>query len=77
MAIFGLNLAIESMNQKLSPLVLRDFTPSLDGVDFSVECLGCTLGACAADGPSILMGNDVLIAFITHKSFLSQRNCCS
>lgn len=66
-AVSGLNLTIQPMDQELRSLVLCDLAPSLDGVCFPVERFCRTLRACTADGPSILMWNDMLIALVTHE----------
>lgn len=65
--ISGLNLTIQPMNQQLRSLVLCDLASSLDGICFPVERFCCTLRAGTADGPSILMWNDMLIALVTYE----------
>jgi hypothetical protein len=63
MAVLGLNLAVAAMDQKLGSLVLRNFPRPVNGVRFSVKELRGAGGASALDGPSVMAGNHVLIAF--------------
>ncbi len=76
MAVPGPNLPVAPMDHKLRPLVLGDFATAMDCVGFSVEGFSRALSARAPDGPSILVWDDVLVAFGVHVRLLLQHNCC-
>ena len=76
-AIFGLNLPVAPVDHEFGSLVLGDFASALDRVGLSVKGFGGALGACAPDGPSILVRYNMLVAFSAHVKLLSQHNCCS
>jgi hypothetical protein len=76
-AVLGLNLSVAPVDDKFGSLVLGDFASAVDRVGLSVKGFGGALGACAPDGPSILVRYYMLVAFGAHVRLLSQQNCCS
>lgn len=63
MAVFGLNLPIPPVNQKLRTLVLGNLPRPVDGIRLAVKELRSALCASALDSPSVFARDNVLITF--------------
>jgi len=66
MTVFRLNLAISPMNHEFALLIPGNLTSPINSIGFSIKGFCRSLCACAADGPTILVGYNVLISLIAH-----------
>jgi hypothetical protein len=54
------------MNHEFALLIPRNFTSPINSIGFSIKGFCRSLCACAADGPTILVGYNMLISLIAH-----------